>query len=45
MPVRQLTRKEITSEVRALDVLIVGGGGILYDGDAEAYSAGGVRRA
>jgi polysaccharide pyruvyl transferase CsaB len=35
--VRQLTRKEITPEVGKLDLLILGGGGILYDGDAEIY--------
>ena len=35
--VRQLTRKEITPEVQKLDLLILGGGGILYDGDAEIY--------
>jgi polysaccharide pyruvyl transferase CsaB len=35
--VRQLTRKEITPEVRKLDLLILGGGGILYDRDAEIY--------
>jgi polysaccharide pyruvyl transferase CsaB len=37
VPVRTLTRKEIAPEVRALDLLVVGGGGILYDGDAEIY--------
>jgi polysaccharide pyruvyl transferase CsaB len=35
--VRQLTRKEIASEVQKLDLLILGGGGILYDEDAETY--------
>jgi len=35
--VRQLTRKEITPEVQRLDILILGGGGILYDQDAETY--------
>jgi polysaccharide pyruvyl transferase CsaB len=35
--VRQLTRKEITPEVQNLDLLILGGGGILYDRDAETY--------
>lgn len=35
--VRQLTRKEITPEVQNLDLLILGGGGILYDQDAETY--------
>jgi polysaccharide pyruvyl transferase CsaB len=35
--VRELTRKEIAPEVRNLDLLILGGGGILYDQDAETY--------
>jgi polysaccharide pyruvyl transferase CsaB len=35
--VRELTRKEIGPEVQALDLLILGGGGILYDRDAETY--------
>lgn len=35
--VRQLTRKEIAPEVGKLDLLILGGGGILYDEDAETY--------
>lgn len=35
--VRQLTRREITPEVQKLDLLILGGGGILYDQDAETY--------
>ena len=37
VPVRSLTRKEITPEVQKLDLLVLGGGGILYDGDAETY--------
>ena len=37
VPVRSLTRKEITPEVQKLDLLVLGGGGILYDGDAEIY--------
>ncbi|AKF04830.1 Poly(glycerol-phosphate) alpha-glucosyltransferase [Sandaracinus amylolyticus] len=37
VPVRQLTRAEIVPEIRRLDVLVLGGGGILYDRDAEAY--------
>src|SRR5438093_4438190 len=35
--VRSLTRKEITPEVEQLDLFILGGGGILYDRDAETY--------
>ncbi len=34
---RSLTRKEITTEIEALDLFILGGGGILYDRDAEEY--------
>ena len=34
---RSLTRKEISPEVQELNLLVLGGGGILYDGDAEAY--------
>ncbi len=34
---RTLTRKEITPAIRELDVLVLGGGGILFDGEAEAY--------
>lgn len=34
---RARTRREMVPEVQALDVLILGGGGILYDGDAEEY--------
>jgi polysaccharide pyruvyl transferase CsaB len=37
VPVRSLTRREITPEVESLDLLVLGGGGILYDRDAEAY--------
>ena len=35
--VRQMTRREITPEIQKLDLLILGGGGILYDQDAETY--------
>lgn len=35
--VRDLNRKEVTQEIRRLDLLILGGGGILYDRDAEIY--------
>lgn len=37
VPIRQLTRKEAATEVQSLDLFILGGGGILYDRDAEAY--------
>lgn len=37
VPVRSLTRKEIAPEVEKLDVFVLGGGGILYDQDAEIY--------
>jgi polysaccharide pyruvyl transferase CsaB len=35
--VRDKTRREITPEIKDLDLFILGGGGILYDRDAEAY--------
>lgn len=35
--VRQLSREESRAVVERLDLLILGGGGILYDRDAEAY--------
>lgn len=34
---RSLTRREMIPEVQQLDLLILGGGGILYDRDAEEY--------
>jgi polysaccharide pyruvyl transferase CsaB len=34
---RTLTRKEMTPVIRELDLLVLGGGGILFDGEAEAY--------
>ncbi|WP_437615616.1 polysaccharide pyruvyl transferase family protein [Sorangium sp. So ce834] len=37
VPVRNLTRKEAAAEVERLDLLILGGGGILYDQDAALY--------
>lgn len=37
VPVRSLTRKEISPEIERLDLFILGGGGILYDRDAETY--------
>ena len=35
--VRNLTRREVSPEVQRLDAFILGGGGILYDLDAETY--------
>lgn len=37
IPIRDLTRKEAAPEIRKLDLLVLGGGGILYDGEAETY--------
>ena len=34
---RALTRREITPEIRELDLFVLGGGGILYDRDASKY--------
>ncbi len=34
---RTLTRREMAPEIEDLDLLVLGGGGILYDHDAEAY--------
>jgi polysaccharide pyruvyl transferase CsaB len=34
---RALNRREMTPEIQGLDLLILGGGGILYDQDAEEY--------
>jgi len=34
---RSLTRSEVTPEIRELDLLVLGGGGILYDRDAANY--------
>lgn len=34
---RALMRREIMPAVRELDLLVLGGGGILFDGEAEAY--------
>lgn len=34
---RSLTRREMIPEIRHLDLFILGGGGILYDRDAEEY--------
>ncbi|MDG5815492.1 polysaccharide pyruvyl transferase family protein [Chitinispirillales bacterium ANBcel5] len=37
LAVRKLTREEASKEVERLDLLIFGGGGILYDADARTY--------
>jgi len=37
VPVRDISRDEAREEIRRLDLFILGGGGILYDSDAEAY--------
>lgn len=37
VPVRMLTRKEVSREIEGLDLFVLGGGGILYDRDAEKY--------
>ena len=34
---RSLTRREMTPEIRELDLFVLGGGGILYDRDAAKY--------
>jgi polysaccharide pyruvyl transferase CsaB len=37
VPVRDLSRDEVVPEVQSLDLLILGGGGILYDAEAAQY--------
>lgn len=37
VPVRELTRDEVLPEIERLDLLILGGGGILYDAEAKTY--------
>lgn len=37
IPVRSMTRKEVAPEIARLDLFVLGGGGILYDRDAETY--------
>jgi polysaccharide pyruvyl transferase CsaB len=37
VPVRKLSRAEVLPEIERLDLLILGGGGILYDADAKIY--------
>ena len=37
VPVRKLSKDEVVQELEGLDLFILGGGGILYDRDAEVY--------
>ncbi|HEX7043262.1 MAG TPA: polysaccharide pyruvyl transferase family protein [Burkholderiales bacterium] len=37
VPVRELGRNEVQPEIEALDLFLLGGGGILYDADAKTY--------
>lgn len=37
VPVRELSRDEVMPEIERLDLLILGGGGILYDAEASLY--------
>jgi polysaccharide pyruvyl transferase CsaB len=37
VPVRKLSRAEVTPLIESLDLLVLGGGGILYDADARTY--------
>jgi polysaccharide pyruvyl transferase CsaB len=37
VPVRKLSRNEVLPEVQRLDLLILGGGGILFDGEAQIF--------
>lgn len=37
VPVRKLSRAEVVPEIERLDLLVLGGGGILYDADARVY--------
>ena len=37
IPVRNFVRNEILPEIERLDLFILGGGGILYDGEAKVY--------
>jgi polysaccharide pyruvyl transferase CsaB len=37
VPVRQLSRDEVAPEIRRLDLLILGGGGILFDSEAKTF--------
>jgi polysaccharide pyruvyl transferase CsaB len=37
IPVRDLSRQEVLQEVKGLDLLILGGGGIIFDEEAQIY--------
>jgi polysaccharide pyruvyl transferase CsaB len=37
LPVRKLSRDEVLPEIQRLDLLILGGGGILFDGEAQNF--------
>jgi polysaccharide pyruvyl transferase CsaB len=37
IPVRKLSRAEVVAEIEQLDLLLFGGGGILYDAEARVY--------
>ena len=39
VPVRKLSRAEVAPEIERLDLLLVGGGGILFDAEARIYLA------
>jgi polysaccharide pyruvyl transferase WcaK-like protein len=37
VPVREMSRNESLSEIRRLDLLVLGGGGLLFDAEAGIY--------
>jgi polysaccharide pyruvyl transferase CsaB len=37
LPARTLTREELEPELRGVDLFLLGGGGLLYDGEASSY--------